>query len=209
MIRSRRRPIIFTQSEHARLAGTLALAWRDRPQLPFASFVAGVSLHDRGYGGLDNDDLDAITGKERWLEIQRAGFVPRGEDPVIDLIVALHVRRLVGEPCQTDFEAALPSLLANAGVDEKAAAAADAITDFCDRMALQFCYEEPRSGCVGGFSYQLDGAGTIRIDPWPFVVPTVVGLMAAYRADAYPQRLEPLVVPYEVTPVTLRQQNRQ
>jgi Protein of unknown function (DUF3891) len=200
MIRSRRRPIVFPQSEHARLAGILALAWRDRPQLPFASFVAGVSLHDRGYGVLDHDDLDAMSAQDRWLDIQRAGFAPRGQDPVIDLIVALHVRRLVGEPRQPDFEAALPSLLENAGVDENIAAAADAITRVCDSIALQFCYEEPHSGRVGGFSYQLDGAGTIRIDPWPFVTPTLVGLVGAYHAETYPQRPEPLVVQYEVIP---------
>ncbi len=57
MIRSRRRAVVFPQADHARLADTLALAWRDRPALPFDSFVRGVADHDRGYGEYDNDEL--------------------------------------------------------------------------------------------------------------------------------------------------------
>jgi len=51
MFRSTKREALFPQSEHARLAGAIALAWGNeqfhRPALPFASFVAGVTLHDR------------------------------------------------------------------------------------------------------------------------------------------------------------------
>jgi hypothetical protein len=199
MIRSRRRSIVFTHADHARFAGTLALAWRDLPPLPFTSLVSGVALHDRGYGVLDDDDLDAMT-RARWLEIQHAGFPPRGRDAVVDLIVAMHVRRLVGEPRLPDFERALPGLLANAGVDERAAAAADAVTELCDAIALRFCYEQPFSERVGRFSYELDGAGAVRVDPWPFTTSKVSGLIGAFEADGYPQRLEAVVVPYEVTP---------
>ena len=199
MIRSRTRPVIFTQLDHARLAGAFALAWRDRPHLPIESFVAGVALHDRGYGVLDDDDLDTMS-EERWLAIQRAGFAPRGENAVVDLVVALHVRRLVGEPRLPDFEETLPSLLARARVEEQTAAAADAITEVCDRLALRFCYGEAHSGRARGYSYELDGAGLIRVDPWPFESPKLNGLIGGFHAAGYPQRLEPLVVPYEVSP---------
>src|SRR6476661_2566261 len=93
MFASRRRSIVFPQAEHARFSGALALAWAERPPLPFAAFVRGVADHDRGYGERDCDPIGGVMGSERWVEIQRRGFTPRGEDAVVDLVVALHVRR--------------------------------------------------------------------------------------------------------------------
>jgi hypothetical protein len=68
---------VFPQADHARLAAAVALAWRDRPPLPFDSFVRGVADHDRGYGEHDSDEIGAVES-ERWVAIQRAGFEPRG-----------------------------------------------------------------------------------------------------------------------------------
>ena len=90
--------MVFPQAEHARLAGTIALAWGNdrfaRPALPFDAFVRGVTLHDRGYGELDADGIGEVP-PDRWAAIQQASFAPRGEEPVVDLLVALHVHRLV------------------------------------------------------------------------------------------------------------------
>jgi hypothetical protein len=198
MFRSTRRPIVFPQLDHSRFAGTLALAWRDRPPLPFDSFVAGVALHDRGYGEHDDDDLETVAD-DRWLEIQRAGYAPRGDDPVADLVVALHVRRLIGEPRDPPLEELLPHLYDAAGVGEDEAADADRITNVCDRIAFEFCFERPAEGEVRGFAYALDGRGAIRLDPWPFAVPRLAGIVPAFAADGYPQRLEPVVVPFDLT----------
>src|SRR5205809_7920069 len=141
MIRSRRRPVVFPQAEHARLAGTIALAWGNerfaRPPLPFDSFVRGVTLHDRGYGQLDTDGIGEVP-RPRWHAIQAAGAAPRGEDPVVDLVVALHVHRLVsdGDDCvPTPARELLPELHRAAGVDEGDAVEADRVTDLCDRIA--------------------------------------------------------------------------
>src|SRR5437868_3074723 len=97
MFRSRRRAVVFPQADHARFAGAIALAWRERPQLPFDSFVRGVADHDRGYGGLDVD-------------------------------------------------------------------------------------------------------GSVTIDPWPLRLSELTGLVTAYDAAGYPERLVPVVVPFAVTP---------
>jgi hypothetical protein len=199
MFRSTRRPIVFPQAEHARLAGAVALAWRDPPPLPFDSFVAGVALHDRGYGEHDADDLETVAD-DRWLAIQRAGYAPHGGDPVVDLVVALHVRRLIGEPRDPPLEELLPRLLEAAGVDAAAAEAADRVTNVCDRLAFEFCFERSAEGDVRGIAYELDGRGRIRLDPWPLAVPRLVGIVAAFAADGYPHRLEPVVVPFELTP---------
>lgn len=205
MFRSRRRPIVFTQHEHGRLAGEIALAWRceDIP-LPFQAFVAGVALHDRGYDVVDVDEIGAVAASpERWMEIQRRGLAPRRDDPTVDLVVALHVRRLsAGRSERADLTAEIDSLLlelrAAAGVDEAAALAADAVTDVCDRVAFDFCLEEPVTDEVRGITYSLDGRGTISLDPWPLSAPRIAGLVYAHRADSYPVRLDPVVVPYEV-----------
>src|ERR687886_932448 len=98
MFRSRRRPVVYSQAEHARIAAAIAAVWGNdafpRPPVPFDAFVRGVALHDRGYGELDADGIGEVAS-ERWLELQRRSFTPRGEDPVVDLVVALHVHRLV------------------------------------------------------------------------------------------------------------------
>jgi hypothetical protein len=153
MFRSKRRPVVFPQAEHARLAAAIALEWDERPAIPWEPFVAGVALHDRGYGQLDADDID-VFAEARWIEIQREGFAPRGADPVVDLIAALHVRRLVsqgGHPAAlAEMDARLPELHEAAGMDEETAAAADRITELCDRLAFVFCFEEPASGALHG-----------------------------------------------------------
>jgi hypothetical protein len=206
MIRSRRRAVVFPQAEHARLAGTLALAWQERPPLPFASFVRGVADHDRGYGELDNDELGAIES-EPWVAIQRRGFAPRGEDAVVDLVTAMHVRRLLASQDDeheraafAEVEALMPSLLDAAGASVDDADAADRITNVCDLIALLFCIEEPTEVEARGFAYTLDGSGGITIDPWPLFVPELVGLVAGYAADGYPEELVPIVTSFDARP---------
>jgi hypothetical protein len=206
MFRSTRRPLIFTQADHARFAATIALNWRDRPPLPFDSFVRGVADHDRGYGEHDDAEIGAVDNA-RWVGIQRAGFRPRGDDAVVDLVVALHIRRLLSPPddelesdALAELDDLLPPLLDAAGAAREDADAADAVTNVCDRIAFAFPFEEPAAGEVRGISYRLDGQGTIELDPWPLRVTTLRGIVPAFEADGYPERAVPLVVPFELRP---------
>lgn len=197
---------MFTQADHARFAATIALHWRQRPPLPFDSFVRGVADHDRGYGEHDNDEIGAVDNAH-WVEIQRRGFKPRGEDPVVDLVVALHIRRLMTPPdddletaARAEIEELLPALLKAAAVSAKDAEAADGVTSVCDRLAFVFPFEEPASGDVRGISYQLDGLGAVMLEPWPLNIPWLSGLLTAFEADGYPERLAPVVVPFDIRP---------
>ncbi len=206
MFRSARRPLIFTQADHARFAATIALNWRERPPLPFESFVRGVADHDRGYDEHDDAEIGVVENAS-WVEIQRSGFAPRGVDAVVDLVVALHVRRLLSPPedelesdALAELDDLLPALMSAAGVTRQDAEAADAVTNVCDRIAFAFPFEEPESGDVRGIAYRIDGQGSVELDPWPLNVPVLRGLVPAFEADGYPTRLVPTVVQFELRP---------
>ena len=196
--------MVVPQADHARFSAALALGWGNerfpRPPVPFDRYVQGVALHDRGYGEHDDDPIFG-TERARWLEIQRASFRPRGDDAIVDLIVALHVRRLVGDdPLGAEMAAELPALHAAAGVSAEDGRVADAVTRFCDSIAFDFALEEPERGEAAGVAYTLDGLGTITLDPWPLAVPRLLGIVTAFEADGYPERLQPVAIPFEVVP---------
>jgi hypothetical protein len=198
MFRSRRRDVVFPQMEHAAFAAGIALQWADRPNVPFDSFIRGVALHDRGYGELDEDEIGAVE-PGCWLEIQRRGFGARDDDPVVDVIVSLHVARLVGDD-DSSFRDELPALLARASVDEATAAAADRITNLCDRISFDICVEQPEEGSLGGIRYSYDGDTRVTVDPWPFAPERFGVLLVGYRADGYPRTLDRVVEPIAFAP---------
>jgi len=198
VFRSRVRPVVYPQAEHARLAAVVAAAWGNdevaRPPLPFDSFVRGVRFHDRGYGELDDDPLGEISA-DRWLEIMRRGFEAQDADPVVDLVAAMHIRRLVSfaRPAElAAFDAELPARMSAAGVTEADAAAADAVTNLCDRLSFAFCFEEGEEGRVGESAYTVDGEGRATLAPWPLGVPELREPVVGYRSEGYPQTLEPV-----------------
>jgi hypothetical protein len=198
MFRSRRRDVVFPQMEHAAFAAGIALQWRERPDLPFDSFIRGVALHDRGYGELDEDEIITVE-QSRWLGIQRRGFGARDDDPIVDLIVSLHVARLVGDD-DPSLRDGLPALLARADVDEATAAAADRITNVCDHIAFDVCFEQPEETSVRGVRFAYDGSNRVTVDPWPFVPEQFGVLLVGYTADGYPRTLDRVVEPVAFVP---------
>jgi hypothetical protein len=192
---------VYPQAEHQRLAGVIAAAWGnehvERPPLPFESWVRGVAVHDRGYGELDDDPIGAIA-PERWIEIQTRGVEPRAGDPVVDLVVAMHVQRLADNFAELD--AHVPERLAEAGVEPADAAAADELTDLCDRLSFSSCFEESASGTVGSFSYTVSIDGSATLAPWPLGVPELTETVVGYQADGYPQRLDPVERVFRLLP---------
>jgi hypothetical protein len=211
---------VYPQAEHARLSAVLALHWGNerfaRPELPFSSFVAGVALHDRGYGQLDADPIGEV-GAVRWIAIQEAGFAPVGDDAVVDLVVAMHVHRLVAygsdparEAVTARMAAALADLRAGAGVAAEAATDADRITNLCDLVSFDFCEEAATSGSVAiapavgaepvPVRYAVDGEGGVTLAPWPLGVPTLSDVVIGFHADGYPRRLTPVVAEFNLSP---------
>jgi hypothetical protein len=197
MFRSRRRDVVFPQSEHARLAAMLAWAAGREPRI-----VAGVLWHDRGYPPLDADGIGEME-PERWALLMRAGFEPDTADPIVDHMARMHIHRLTkgtAPAVAAEFEPALPASLERSGLTPEEAAAADAMTNLCDMVAFDFCLEEPASGSVAGVAYQIDGQGAIRLDPWPLVPAELDGFIVGFLAEGYPERPAPVIVPFAVRP---------
>jgi Protein of unknown function (DUF3891) len=198
--------VVVPQAEHARFAGAIAAVWGRPVPLPFDSFVRGVTLHDRGYGELDDDEIESIA-PDRWAEVQTRGFHARGGDAVVELVVALHIRRLIGgddQPARAalarEIDAALPGLLADARVSEADARAADAVTELCDRISFVFCSGDSGDGQVAGIRFRYDGDETTTLEPWPLAVPWLRGVVGAFAADTYPEQLAPLVRLFRIEP---------
>ena len=218
MFRSRRREIVFPQREHARFAAAIAGAWSDAfvpIRLPRERFVRGVAEHDRGYVEHDADEIGELPAG-RWLAIQERGFAATHDDAVVDLVVGLHVRRLVssGRDRGTSsvlaaMDAEVPALVRAAGVSAADARAADRVTDLCDRISFDFCLEEPASGSVEvvradgaktAVRYVLDGHGAVTLEPWPLAVERLTGTLQAFSAERYPDDLEPVPTPFVIQP---------
>ncbi len=217
MFRSKIRNVIIPQSEHARLAGTLAMLWGsdafDRPVLPFASFINGVLLHDREYDLIDNHPIMGMDAST-WLAIKQKALNYGSNDPVVDAIVFSHVRRLVGHQdtldrrqLADDLDTRIAECIAQTDWTPNDFRWADSITDFCDMVAFHLSFEAPTTAQVSvnfqrdnlktcELSYEILESGRIHVTPWPFSVEQHTGFIMGYRAEGYPDKLDPLAVPF-------------
>lgn len=216
MFRSKRRPIVTPQSEHLKLVGTLAMLWGnhqfDAPPIESKSMISGMGLHDRGYGYLDNSPIGGMTAEE-WLPIARRGFNMQCSDVVADTIVKYHIRRLASsDPSETrkaltvEFSQAIDEYLDQHNLSQTLFERMDRITDLLDRLSFEFCFDAPASGSISLFprndgdteinvQYHVED-GEINVTPWPFSVDEHKGYLVAYQMDGYPERLDPVILPY-------------
>ncbi len=218
MFKSKQRPVAIPQWEHQKLAGTLALLWGnaefERPPAPFESFLTGIGLHDRAYGPLDNLPIGEIP-EEVWLALTRSGFEMAWADPVADLITKMHLKRLASygraparQAMAAEMAQAAQAKIEQHGLDATTFERIDHITNLCDRIAFDFCFEVPTEGEVRIFprndrdeeitvGYRIQD-GTIRVDPWPFGVESHTGYLVGYQLEGYPTVLEPVMVRYQL-----------
>jgi hypothetical protein len=221
MFKSKQRPIAIPQWEHQKLAGTLALLWGnaefERPPVPFESFLTGIGLHDRAYGMLDNLPIGEIP-EEDWLKLTRSGFGLTWADSVADLITKMHLKRLasygsapVRQALTAEMAQAIQAKLQRHNLDAMLFERIDRITNLCDRIAFDFCFEAPAEGEVRIFpgnerdeeikvGYLVED-GTIQVDPWPFRVDNQEGYIVGYQLEGYPTVLEPVLVAYRLVRV--------
>jgi hypothetical protein len=218
MFKSKQRPVVIPQSEHSRLAGALAFAWGnaqfDSPPLPRLSFVEGVALHDRGYGYLDILPIGEAC-EDDWLEVTRRGFEMPSGDAIAAIITRFHLRRLVAwratperHALAEEMATAIDQQIAQTGLPKLIFERTDRITDFCDSVSFDFCFERPAHGRVMVYprndseeeisiQYEIKD-GDITLTPWPLAVDKISGYLIGYQADSYPERLIPVLLPYHV-----------
>lgn len=219
MFRSKARPIVITQYEHGRLAGTLASLWGnerfDRPGLDFGAFVEGVTLHDWGYGLVDDVPIREASEAD-WLTVVRKGIANRFDHPITDIVTKLHLRRLLAldiSPVREALIEEIDGLVANRLPESGRTRAefdwADKITRFCDNVAFDFSFEAPvertypisprvDSNDETAVSYKLRHDGDVLIEPWPFSEPSFSGIVIGYQRESFPGNLIPVVIPYHI-----------
>ncbi len=216
MFRSKKRPIIIPQREHARLAGMLAEMWGnekfDLPAIPFHSFLAGVALHDSGYEPFDTAPIPDVD-EESWLLAQRKGAELELCDVTADILVKLHVKRLVSFKqtpariaCAEDFERGIQQRLTQCPFSRAQLEWCDRITHFCDNLAFDFCFEEEKQGVVSlcprwdseetvEVRYEIKAEGQVGVTPWPFKSSGFHRFLIAYDAQSYPEKKRPTLMP--------------
>jgi hypothetical protein len=216
MFKSKRRPIVTPQSEHLKLVGTLAMLWGnadfDSPPIERTSIIAGMGLHDRGYGYLDNNPVGGMDDSI-WFEIARSGFYMECSDVVADTIVKYHIRRLAGhgdsegrKALAAEFSAAIDRQLKGYSLSEELFERMDRITDLCDSLSFSLCFDVPASGEISIYprngedtevkvEYHVED-GLISASPWPFSVDSYQGYLVAYKMDGYPEILDPVILPF-------------
>lgn len=218
MFRSKSRQIVTPQSEHLKLAGTLAMLWGNEqfevPPIEQHSLIAGIGLHDRGYGYLDNSPIGGMSDEE-WQEIARRGFNMPCSDVVADTIVKYHFRRLasygtsnIRKELHAEFSLGIQTQLQQHKLSQTLFDRIDRITDLCDSLSFEFCFEAPASGKLSVFPHNAEETevvvefhvenGEINVSPWPFSVDEYQGYLVAYQMDGYPTRLDPVILPYRL-----------
>jgi hypothetical protein len=218
MFKSKRRAILTPQSEHLKLVGTLAMLWGnedfDLPPIERTSMIAGMGLHDRGYGYLDNAPIGELTD-EIWLPIAQRGFYTDCSDVLSDTIVKYHFQRLAShgqtkarKELAAEFSRSIDEQLKAHDLSKSLFDRMDRITDLLDQISFSFCFDIPASSEVSIFPrngedaevkvrYEVDD-GVIHVDPWPFSVEENQGYLLAYYLDGYPENLDPFILPYHL-----------
>ena len=216
MFKSKRRPIVTPQSEHLKLVGTLAMLWGndefDFPPVERNSMIAGIGLHDRGYGYLDNHPIGEMVDSE-WFPIAHRTFTMPCSDVVADTIVKYHFRRLAGHfdtpgrnALYAEFSEALDKHNEKHNLSRELFGRIDRITDLCDSLSFSFCFDVPASGEISIFPRNDDDKeinvkyhvedGVLSASPWPFSVKRHEGYLVAYKSDGYPEMLDPVILPF-------------
>ena len=218
MFKSKSRPIVIPQSEHLRLVGALAMLWgNDEFELPPVernSMIAGMGLHDRGYGQIDNFPIGEMD-EEEWQRIARRSFTMPTSDVIADTIIKYHIRRLASysnteerKVFASEFSQAIDEQLKSHHFSKEVFDRIDRITELTDNISFTFCFGAPGSGEVSIFprneedrevavKYQVEN-GSLHVSPWPFSADHYDGYILAYPLDGYPDRLDPFILPYRL-----------
>ncbi|MBM3232779.1 DUF3891 family protein [Candidatus Pacearchaeota archaeon] len=212
MFKSKKRQINIPQSEHVKIAATIALLWGNesfqKPNIPTHSFVKGVLFHDRGYKDYDNFPVGSLTKKQR-RDTLKKGILKDSGDIIADIVSLHHINRLIPED-MSDIRQILEKFLSNkmkkVVISPKEFLFADRITDFADEIAFYFSFEEDTRGSSEVLSNHSSNKiekiefnikdNCITMSPWPLSVDYHEGFIVGYQRKGYPKKLSPEIIPF-------------
>jgi len=223
MFKSKVRPINIPHYEHSRLAGIFASFWGnqdfERPVIDNIAFVQGVALHDWHYSPIDNLPLGEAS-EDEWLEVVCKGVEQSYSNPTTDIVAKLHIKRLLSNAQSLEaenlaelIEVRITERLPQTNITREQFEWADKITAFCDFLSFDYCFEEPVQKTRSVYSninekkekpitYWIKPGGEIMVEPWPFNISSLSGMIFGYERSGYPERLQPIVLPYHCLPGT-------
>lgn len=219
MFRSKTQDIIIPQSEHAQLSGTIAFLWGnkdfDLPDFSFDSFVAGVALHDFGHGYLDTNEI-GLMDDDLSYKVDSAIVNSTLADPIADAVAHFHILRLLNNHSEWHdlihkCEEIILDDIKLSGISREKYRWADRITEICDFLSFDFCFNKPSDRVCKvspkrsdnktvDLRFIFDGNETIIIDPWPLKVNSYQGYILGYIGTDYPHNLQPMLKKYALMP---------
>lgn len=148
-----------------------------------------------------------------WLETQKKGIEATIDDPIANIVSLFHIRRLLGYNKAQDLidlaDEHIRQSLEKTDLQRDVFEWADKLTEWCDKVAFDFSFEEKIHQDTKVYTrqdsreetlvdYQLLDEGVIQVSPWPFSIDSYEGFLIGYEFEGYPERLEPVLLPYEL-----------
>lgn len=219
MFKSKTRDVIVPQSEHAQLAGTLALLWGndkfDRPDFNFDSFVMGVALHDFGHAYFDMHEIGAMDDDQSY-KVDSSLVSVKLPNRIANAVAHFHILRLLrkysqGSDLIDKCEKHILNDIELSGISREKYIWSDRITEFCDFLSFDFCFDKPSERICEvspkwddnhtiSVQFKYDGNEIVRISPWPLKVKSYQGYILGYVSKGYPNILEPIIRKYMLLP---------
>ena len=217
MFKSKTRPVVIPQSEHAKLSGVVAFHWGnddfDKPAIDFDSFIEGVSFHDWAYGAIDNFQIGNLDF-DKWINLIEKGSELKFDNPVTDIVAKLHLKRLIDydefegkENIVGKINSRINEILPKIGYTLDQFLWADRITAFFFFLAFSFSFEIETEKKVKVYRrinnveeteliMFFSSRGEVKVDPWPFSVNEIKGFIYAYDSEGYPDVFKPTLKKY-------------
>jgi len=215
MFRSKTLPLVFPQYEHARLAATIAFNWGNErflePKIPKNSFVTGVAFHDRGYPRLDNFPINELEEQD-WLKILERGAEQKFQDSLTEIVILKQIARVLSyrntegrDDLAEDLRKRIAFLIEESEYSSSQFDFADRITAFADSLSYHYCLGDRQSFTLSVFDspesqlnnqtvelkVNISSDNQISVSPWPFSQPEARTFLVSYKADNYPEEIEP------------------
>ncbi len=123
---------------------------------------------------------------EQWADLTLKGTEIRFDNPVVDIVTKLHLKRLLGddnvkkrEEILKNIEQSIAESLLRTKNSLEEFLWADKITNFCDWVSFNFClendfvdkvqvYSRRNSSLKTDLTFHTNPAGEITVNPWPF-----------------------------------------